>query len=85
MRRFGSYGLNEGQFNGCAGIAYNRNKQQIVVTDRFNNRIEFFDLEGNFIKAFGGPVGLRSGNTVTVLHLGERKREIQGTDGYSPR
>jgi hypothetical protein len=53
LRQFGAYGSQNGQFDNCTGIVYNRNKQRLIVSDRFNHRVQIFDLEGNFIKAFG--------------------------------
>lgn len=53
LNSFGKYGTEEGELDSCAGIAYNRYKQQLVVSDRYNHRIQIFDLEGNFVRQFG--------------------------------
>ncbi|UYV60480.1 nhl-1 [Cordylochernes scorpioides] len=49
---FGSYGSGPGEFDGLAGIAVNR-IGQIIVSDRYNNRLQLFDPSGRFLRAFG--------------------------------
>lgn len=39
----------------CAAVAYNRVSKNLVVSDRYNHRMQLFDLDGNFVRLFGGP------------------------------
>ena len=56
MRRFvkifGGPGAAEGKFNTCHGIALDmrQGKPLLLVCNRNNNRVEYWDLEGNFVK-----------------------------------
>ena len=45
---FGSAGAGDGQFNEPTGITITSN--MVIVADMGNNRLEFFDLEGKFLK-----------------------------------
>ncbi|HEY5039142.1 MAG TPA: hypothetical protein VIJ93_08745, partial [bacterium] len=49
---FGSFGSGNGQFDSCSGVAVFRGG--IFVADFSNNRIEKFDLNGNFLAAYTG-------------------------------
>jgi len=42
-----------GQFNFPEGIVANSVSQRVYVSDSSNDRIQVFDLEGNFVNAFG--------------------------------
>lgn len=53
LRTFGKYGSGVGELDCCAGVAWNRHRQQLVVTDRYNHRVQLFDLSGHFMLAFG--------------------------------
>src|SRR5437016_10238887 len=56
MRRFvkifGGPGAEEGKFKTCHGIALDmrQGKPLLLVCNRNNNRVEYWDLEGNFVK-----------------------------------
>jgi len=52
VKAFGGPGKEEGKFNTCHGIRLDtRNgKPVLFVCDRNNNRVEYWDLDGNFIK-----------------------------------
>ena len=49
---FGTSGSGEGQFNQPYGIATN-SKQEIIVCESTNNRIQVFNDQGQFIRKFG--------------------------------
>jgi len=52
IKAFGGPGEAEGKFNTCHGIALDmrQGKPLLLVCDRNNNRVEYWDLDGNFIK-----------------------------------
>src|SRR6266850_4173928 len=52
VRAFGGPGAEEGKFNTCHGIALDtrQGKPLLLVCNRNNNRVEYWDLEGNFVK-----------------------------------
>lgn len=53
VRKFGSYGSNNGQFCHPRGIAFD-NHDHLYVVDTDNHRIEKFDTGGNYLLQFGG-------------------------------
>jgi DNA-binding beta-propeller fold protein YncE len=52
VKAFGGPGAEEGKFNTCHGIALDTRlgKPLLLVCNRNNNRVEYWDLEGNFVK-----------------------------------
>ena len=50
VKAFGGPGEAEGKFKTCHGIAYDPRHQNLLVCNRNNNRVEHWDLEGNFIR-----------------------------------
>ena len=52
VKAFGGPGKEEGKFNTCHGIALDtrQRKPMLLVCDRNNNRVEYWDLDGNFVK-----------------------------------
>src|SRR3984957_13405107 len=52
VKAFGGPGPEEGKFNTCHGIALDTrlHKPLLLVCDRNNNRVEYWDLDGNFVK-----------------------------------
>ena len=52
IKRFGSSGSGDGQFNGVLEMAVGPNNRLYVV-DYSNHRVQIFDLEGNFVGKFG--------------------------------
>jgi DNA-binding beta-propeller fold protein YncE len=52
VKAFGGPGKEEGKFTTCHGIALDtrQGKPLLLVCDRNNNRIEYWDLDGNFVK-----------------------------------
>ena len=62
VNQFGSPGSGDGQFNSPTGTAINDN--HIFIADSRNNRVQIFDLAGNFQSKFGslGPEGGQFGS-----------------------
>ena len=52
IKRFGSSGSGDGQFNGVLEMAVGPNSRLYVV-DHSGHRVQIFDLEGNFVGKFG--------------------------------
>src|SRR5947207_8771563 len=52
IKKFGGPGEAEGKFNTCHGIGLDtrQGKPLLLVCNRNNNRVEYWDLEGNFVK-----------------------------------
>jgi len=52
VKAFGGPGAEEGKFNTCHGIALDTRlgKPLLLVCNRNNNRVEYWDLEGNFVR-----------------------------------
>jgi DNA-binding beta-propeller fold protein YncE len=52
IKAFGGPGKEIGKFNTCHGIALDTrgHKPLLLVCDRNNNRLEYWDLDGNFVK-----------------------------------
>src|SRR5689334_5527644 len=52
VKAFGGPGEEEGKFKTCHGIALDtrQGKPLLLVCNRNNNRVEYWDLEGNFVK-----------------------------------
>jgi DNA-binding beta-propeller fold protein YncE len=52
VKAFGGAGAEEGKFNTCHGIALDKRqaKPLLLVCNRNNNRVEHWDLDGNFVR-----------------------------------
>ena len=52
VKAFGGKGAEEGKFNTCHGIALDTrgDKPLLLVCNRNNNRVEHWDLDGNFVR-----------------------------------
>jgi len=52
VKAFGGPGAEEGKFNTCHGIGMDtrQTKPLVLVCNRNNNRVEHWDLDGNFVK-----------------------------------
>jgi DNA-binding beta-propeller fold protein YncE len=52
VAKFGGPGAEEGKFNTCHGIALDtrQDKPLLIVCNRNNNRVEYWDLDGKFVK-----------------------------------
>jgi hypothetical protein len=71
LSTFGASGGAGGAFNRAAGLAINNETEDVYVADRENNRIQQFDSEGNFIRAWGFDVVAsgpdQNGNEIQTL------------------
>ena len=67
VRRIGNAGGGDGQFTFPVAIAINYRTVdevevgELFVADKKSSRIQVFDLEGNYLRSFGGPVEEESG------------------------
>ena len=52
VKAFGGKGAEEGKFNTCHGIVLDtrQGKPLLLVCNRNNNRVEYWDLDGNFVR-----------------------------------
>jgi len=52
VKAFGGPGAEEGKFNTCHGIAFDprQGKPLLLVCNRNNNRVEYWDLDGAFVR-----------------------------------
>jgi tripartite motif-containing protein 71 len=57
--QWGKSGTGDGEFNGPSGVAAAPNGN-VYVTDRYNNRVQYFTAAGSFLGKWGGP-GSREG------------------------
>ncbi|MBS1868399.1 MAG: hypothetical protein JSS99_01935 [Actinobacteria bacterium] len=53
---FGSSGSAEGQFAAAGATAVNASSGDVYVVDTYNNRVQQFDADGNFIRTWGWGV-----------------------------
>jgi DNA-binding beta-propeller fold protein YncE len=53
IKKWGSTGVLDGQFNSPASISYDPSNGVVYVADLDNNRIQKFDTEGNFLSKWG--------------------------------
>ena len=81
---FGGEGSSAGMFDGPWGVAVNE-RNEIAVTDRYNNRVQIFSSDGTYLRSFGSmgdqegefnePTGiayLNNGNIVVADTLNNR-------------
>ncbi len=54
MFSFGGTGSANGEFNFPTGIALDEKNSEIVVSDFMNKRVQIFDMNGNWLRSFGG-------------------------------
>jgi hypothetical protein len=50
VKAFGGPGKEDGKFQTCHGIAYDPRHKNLLVCNRNNNRVEHWDLDGNFVR-----------------------------------
>lgn len=55
-----------GKLSMPTGITFEKVSRQLAVADTLSNRVQFFDVEGNFVKSIGNPVASSNGTAVTV-------------------
>lgn len=78
IKAFGGQGKEEGKFNTCHGIALDtRGKEPLLfVCNRNNDRVEYWDLDGHFIKVI--QAGLRQPAAVNIRGKYAVLPELQG-------
>lgn len=78
VKAFGGPGAEEGKFNTCHGIAFDARgeKPLLFVCNRNNNRVEHWDLDGNFVKVI--QKGLRMPAAVHIRGDYALVPELQG-------
>ena len=65
----GSAGTEAGKFENPAGIAVNNTTHNIYVADKGNNRIDEFEADGKFVRAWGWGVGTGLGGFETCNEM----------------
>ena len=90
--KWGSPGNGDGQFSKPVGIAIDASGN-VYISDQVNNRIQKFDMGGNFVKKWGstgnlagqfsGPqgIGIDSANKVYVADWGNNRIQVFDSDG----
>ena len=78
VKAFGGRGEQEGKFNTCHGIAFDprHDKPLLLVCNRNNNRVEHWDLDGNFVRVI--QKGLRMPAAVHIRGEYAVIPELQG-------
>ncbi len=51
---FGNKGDGDGEFNYPTGIEIDDKNDEVIVSDFMNKRIQVFDMDGNWLRTFGG-------------------------------
>ena len=74
--KFGSYGSQDGEFNGVYNIATSDDK--LYVADSENHRIQIFDSEGKFVKQFSTNVDNTSTSTPYDLSIFDDRIFVTG-------
>ncbi|MCL7489248.1 MAG: hypothetical protein M8357_13865 [Desulfobulbaceae bacterium] len=71
LRRIGNFGSGDGQFTFPIAMALNYRMDnevevgELFVADKKSSRIQVFDLAGNYLRSFGGPVEESSGGMMS--------------------
>jgi NHL repeat len=76
---FGSKGTAAGQMEDPAGVAVNDKTGDVYVVDKGNNRIDEFEANGTFIRAWGWGVGTGLGGFETCTEVLGCKAGVAGT------
>jgi len=74
IKKWGSLGVSEGQFNNPSSISYDPSNKAIYVADLENNRIQKFDTDGNFLM----KLGLTGTNNGELYHPGDIESDSSG-------
>ncbi len=53
LRRFGSYGIGDGQLNWPLGLCFRSGHRHVAVADCHNSRVSVFSVEGEFVRHVG--------------------------------
>lgn len=58
-----------GKLSMPTGIAFEKVLRQLAVADTQSHRVQFFDMDGNFIKSIGNPISTVTGATVGMMQF----------------
>jgi DNA-binding beta-propeller fold protein YncE len=53
LRRFGSFGSDDGQLNSAFGLCFMTGDRHVAVADHHNNRVVVFSVDGDFVRNVG--------------------------------
>ena len=83
---FGKKGSSPGVFSSPWGVAVS-NRDEIAVTDQFNDRVQVFDSSGNYLRSFGrqgtsqgefqSPLGICFDNNRNIFVADNRNHKVQ--------
>ena len=84
VRKFGSHGSGNGQFDGPAGVAFDSD-DHLYVADNYNHRVQKFTIDGKYVLQFGKlkySRGLAVHNhKLYVADYGNHRISVFQTDG----
>lgn len=95
VRAFGNWGAEPGDFQRPMALAYDREREQLIVADAVNHRLQVFDIEGELIKVIGGfgrepgrfkfpyDVLLDEQDRLWVLEFGNHRLQVLDREGRS--
>lgn len=58
-----------GKLSMPTGISFEKVSRQLAVADTLSNRVQFFDVDGNFIKSIGNPISTTLGAPVGMMQF----------------
>ncbi len=73
VQAWGKQGDGPGEFNEPIGISISGN--EVFVSDAGHNRIQVFDLNGNFLRTFGNE-GDKLGELARPMHMDLRNKKL---------
>jgi len=84
VRRFGSQGTSDGQFQYPSSVVCN-SRGEIIVADYGNHRIQVFDRDGKFLLKFGSGRGDNQFNSPCGVTVDQRNNQIVVADTNNHR
>lgn len=58
-----------GQLSMPTGVAFEKASRQIAVADTLDNRVQFFDVDGNYVRSFGNPLPTTLGSAINPMQF----------------
>ena len=83
VRKFGSYGSGNGQFNVPTGVAFDSD-DHLYVVDYNNHRVQKFTIDGKFLLQFGGE-GSKNGKLINPRGLAVHNHKVYVADCSNKR
>jgi hypothetical protein len=78
---FGGSGTANGLFSTPTGISYEKVTRQLAVADSLNGRVQFFDLNGNYLKSIGslgsGPLQFTSPQAISFEYSADAVAQLK--------